>query len=95
MLDSDGLDADCGLIPAFLDVLPAVRESVSNVTDGFWGKVDDFRRCRNHIEKCLAHGIVPLGPPGIRQPKRPRSDRHNQRGVLLLHKRPGEADGQP
>jgi hypothetical protein len=56
------LDADCGLIPAFLDLLPAIRDSVRGLTGDARGKVDDFRRFRDHIENCLAHGIVPSAP---------------------------------
>ena len=62
-LDLDGgLDADCGLIPAFLDLLPTVRDSVRGLTGAARGKADEFRCFRDHIEKCLAHGIVPSAP---------------------------------
>jgi hypothetical protein len=58
----DGQRADFGLIPAFMDLLPAIRESVRDLTAGARGKADDFRCCRDHIERCLAHGIVPSAP---------------------------------
>jgi len=62
-LDLDGgPGADFGLIPAFLDLLPAIRESVRGLTDGVQGKADDFQRFRDHIGKCLEHGVVPSAP---------------------------------
>ena len=58
----DGPGAEFGLIPAFMDLLPAIRESVRGLTAGSRGKADDFRLYRDHIEKCLSHGIVPSAP---------------------------------
>lgn len=58
----EGPAADFGLIPAFLDLLPSIRESVCGLTESARGKADDFGRFRDHIEKCLAHGIVPSAP---------------------------------
>lgn len=62
-LDLDAeLKPDCGLIQAFLELLPAIRTAVGSLTGAIACSAHEFQDFRNHIERCLAHGVVPSVP---------------------------------
>lgn len=68
LLQLDGnSQKDAVLIPAFLNILPHICNSVVQITKPALAAPAEFASNRNELEKCLMNGIVPSVPLGQQQ----------------------------